>query len=529
MYKENNNDILKFLENLSNQEVSTPIELVNKMLDILPVEIWKNEKIKFIDPCSKNGEFLREITKRLFKGLSIKIPDPQERINHILLRQIFGISVSYLTHQITKRTLYCSLEANSKYSYAREIFDDKDGNIFFDENLDHEYIKGKCKICGASKKLFSSNEKEKYAYWFIHGHKKNINDRLKEEFNEMKFDVIIGNPPYQMTDGGGGMGSSAQPIYNKFIETAIKLEPRYMVMIVPSRWFRGGKGLEKFRKDTIVDTRYKEIHHFKNAKDCFPSVQIKGGVNYFLWDKNYSGKCMFNIYENKQLVSSVSKYLNEDGDLILTDPIGVSIIKKINEFNEPKFSEIVLSSNIFSIRPNDQNLLTKKTEESTIKTISLAKGKTKYNTYYYSEELQKKKFEKINDKKRMQMINVFNSYKILTPKANGNETYKPNSFIVGPGTYVTETFLVINPSNDLQELENIIHYMKTNFFVFLVNQIKISHNTSRSTYSAIPLLNFDKIWTDEMLYEKYKLSKEEISHIENQTKYFKLNLGDNNE
>lgn len=507
------NDILKFLENLSNQEVSTPIDVVNKILDRLPQELWENENIKFLDPFTKNGEFLREITKRLFKGLS-KITDPQERINHILKKQVFGIAISYLTHLISKRTLYCSLEANSKYSYAREVFDNKDGNVYFDVEAEHEYnSKGKCIVCGATREMFSNKNKENYAYWFIHNNGKVINERMREIFGEVKFDVIIGNPPYQMQDGGG-TGSSATALYNKFIETAIKLEPKYISMIIPSRWFNGGKGLDEFRRKTINDRRYKEIHHYIRANECFPAVNINGGVNYFLWDKNHDGKCLFNVYENKSLISSSEKYLNENGDIILTDIIGISVINKINFFKEEKFSKLVSSRNLFNIG-SDGKGLTNEPGKGKVKTYIRSLGKERFSIKYIEKSHIDNYLKKESAKKeKKDLIKLaYPNKKILIPKANGSEFYIPKPFIADARSVCSETFLVIAPSENLSYLENVFKYMNTNFFIFLLNQMKNTQNMTQQTYSAIPLLDFTKEWNDEKLYEKYKLDEKEIEYI----------------
>lgn len=520
MYKEDNNDILRFLENLSNQEVSTPIEVVNKMLDMLPQEIWSDKNSRFLDPSTKNGEFLREITKRLYANLAFEIPDWKERIEHILSKQVFGIAISYLTHLVSKRTLYCSLKANSKYSYARDIFDNEDGHILFDVKLDHEYKNGECVHCGVREGMFADPEKERYAYWFIHHHGKNIKDRIRKEFGEMKFDVIIGNPPYQMKDGGGiGGNGSATALYHKFVQTAIELEPKYLAMIIPSRWYRGGKGVGQFRKDSIIDRRYKEMHHFNNAKDCFPAVEIKGGVNYFLWDKNHNGKCEFSIYENKKCVSKTQKYLDEDGDIILTDLIGISVINKVKSKATEWFKDLVQARNVFSIPSSTDDLKEAADSESSVKTIALEKGQEKYSVKYYSQKLMMENFSNKGEDILERMLLSYKNYKILTPKANGNETYKPNAFIIEPNTYVTETFLIVAPGYELKELENIRSYMHTRFFTFLVNQIKISHNTTKDTYRAVPVVDFSRKWTDEELYIEFGLTQEEIDHIEFKTSY----------
>lgn len=338
-----NPDVLTCLANLSNDEVFTPPTLANDMLDQLPKELWSDPNATFLDPVSKSGVFLREIAKRLMVGLESQIPDTQERINHIYTKQLYGIGITELTALLTRRSLYCSKYANGKYSIVT-AFDNEDGNVDY-TRTEHKWFNDKCVFCGAAQSEYDRSEDlETHAYKFIHTNK-------PEELYDMQFDVIIGNPPYQLSDGG--YGTSAIPIYHKFIEQAKKLQPRYLTMIVPARWYSGGRGLDTFRNDMLHDKRLRRIVDYPEATDAFSGVQIKGGVMYFLWDRDNAGDVKVSTFKKDRVVSEATRPLLEEGaDVFIRYNEAIQIVDKIKSKHEETFDSLVSAQKPFGFRTN---------------------------------------------------------------------------------------------------------------------------------------------------------------------------------
>ncbi len=325
-----NPDVLSCIANLSNDEVFTPPELANKILDMLPQELFENPDTTFLDPCCKSGVFLREIAKRLIKGLEYQIPDLEKRVEHIFSKQLFGIAITELTSLLSRRSVYCSKYPSSEFSAYQFSEDKPQGNIIY-QRIKHTWKDGRCIYCGASQSEYDRNsELEAYAYQFIH------NLDVKKVFN-MKFDVIIGNPPYQLAVNEAGKGLGAIPLYNKFVEQSKKLNPQYLCMIIPSRWFSGGVGLDEFRKNMLSDNRISHIFDYIDSNDCFPGVDINGGICYFLWDRNYKGLCNYTNIANGK-TSFALRNLSEHNIFIRRNE-AVSIVHKVLSKKEIMLSE----------------------------------------------------------------------------------------------------------------------------------------------------------------------------------------------
>ena len=485
-----NPDVLSCLANLSNDEVFTPPEVANRMLDMLPQELFSDPNTTFLDPACKSGVFLREIAKRLIDGLEPIIPDLQERLDHIFKKQLFAISITELTSLLSRRSTYCSKYPNSIYSVT--TFNDTQGNIRF-KKTKHRWDKGKCVFCGASQSEYDRDDTlESHAYEFIH------TTKPQEIFN-MKFDVIIGNPPYQLSDGGAQ--ASAKPIYNLFIEQAKKLNPRFLTMIIPARWYAGGKGLDSFRNSMLSDTRIRELHDFVDASELFSGVEIKGGICYFLWDRENKGDCKVCSYENGDMVSSMERPLLEKGhDTFIRQNGAIGILRKVLSKKETSFETIVSARKPFSFPSNFRDYSHDKTNQKDV--------------FIYAQK-DKGYVSRSQVAKNSDWIDM---WKVFVPEAIGAgnmavDVVKP---IVGtPNTVCSETYVVVGPVKTEEEANNIASYISTKFFHFMLGLKKITQHTTSKTYGFVPIQDFTKSWTDEELYKKYNLSETEISFIEN--------------
>ena len=491
--KNYNPDVLTCLANLSNDEVFTPPVVVNRMLDLLPAELWRNPDARFLDPVSKTGVFLREIAKRLMEGLSERIPDRQQRADHIFTRQLFGLAITELTALLSRRSVYCSKQANGPYSVCT-AFHDADGNIRF-RSTEHSWQNGRCRYCGASREVYDRDDTlESHAYEFIH------TENPETIFPDMKFDVIIGNPPYQL-EVGIEKDNYAIPLYHKFIQQAKKLRPRFISMIIPSRWFAGGRGIDDFREEMLHDTRLQILVDYPNAADCFPGIDLSGGVCYFLWNSEYNGICKIVSNRGKDYQSTMNRPLLEPGnDTFIRFNEAIPIIRKIIAYKEPTFDSLVSPQTPFGIVSSFKDYSDKPFEESiAIYTVNGIK-------YIREDQVSKNR----------QWISP---YKVFISKSYGERGAYPYRFLAKPfiGTprsCCTQTYLMIGPFNTSIECENVISYINTRFFRFCIMQKKNTQDAMRGVYSYVPIQDFSQSWTDEKLYAKYGITDEEIKFIE---------------
>lgn len=503
-----NPDVLSCLANLSNDEVFTPPNLVNDILDLLPTELWSNPNTKFLDPVSKSGVFLREMAKRLMKGLEAHIPDDQERLNHIFSQQLYGIAVTELTSLLSRRSVYCSKNAIGEYSIC-ETFTSEQGNIHY-KRTQHTWQGGKCTYCGASQEVYDREDAfETYAYNFIHTNK-------PEKIFNMKFDVIVGNPPYQLSDGGAGV--SAKPLFHLFVNQAKKLNPKYLTMIIPARWYAGGKGLDEFREQMLSDERIKILYDFESSKDCFEGVNIAGGICYFLWDKDYSGECKV-INVNKYQKIEKNRKLNKYEIFIRTNN-AIGIVEKVLSKSTDTWDNHNYPRNPFGF---------------------VTKYRGKKSPFSNSIRLLSSDgFSYVDRKDVLKNKQLIDNYKILIGRlvpsngeldVNPNDGYKviTNPRIIGPNEVTTESYLMIGAFKIGIEAKHFQEFMTLKFTRFLLRQAISSVNVTKDSFRFIPFENFTEPWTDEKLYKKYGLTNDEISFIESMIRPMDLTSNTNDD
>jgi len=506
-----NPDVLTCIANLSNDEVFTPPELANRMLDTLTeawaashggANLWADKSVTFLDPCTKSGVFLREITRRLTEGLEKEIPDLPKRVDHILTKQVFGIGITRITSLLARRSVYCSRHAQGKHSIAKG-FKNEDGNIWF-ERMEHSWGETKCEFCGAPKAIMDRDESlETHAYAFIHTD--NINTRISEIFGKaMQFDVIVGNPPYQMTGGGGGTNDSS--IYHLFVEQAIRLEPRYLSMVIPSRWMAGGRGMDVFRRTMLSDQHITHLVDYPNSAQVFPSVDLKSGVCYFLWDHEHKGDCKTTLIRGDEIVGPTKRKLDEY-DVFIRDERAAAILKKVIKQKEPSFEDLLTGDTPFGLATNFSNFRQGEPRDSEVNVYASS------NAGRRSGAMKRSLITK--------NTHLIDAWKVLAPQAgpgNSGGHVLPDKVlgkpeVAEPNSVCTQTWIVAGPLKSKKQAEIVARYLQTSFARFIVSLRKISQHAMRGVYHWLPQQNWNQDWTDEALFKKYGITKSEIAFI----------------
>lgn len=533
-----NPDVLSCIANLSNDEVFTPPEFANKMLDTLSEawaesnngeNIWANPDVTFLDPFTKSGVFLREITSRLVEGLEEEIPDLETRVDQILAKQVYGIGITSLTSLLARRSVYCSKWANGEHSIVKSL-DSEDGNIWF-ERLEHtweggtewfytadaqgnqvkKFTNGRCKYCGAPQLIFDRDEGlDTHAYAFIHAD--DIKARVSELFgSDMNFDVVVGNPPYQMTGGGGGSNDSS--IYHLFAEQALALEPRFLSMVIPSRWMAGGRGLDEFRKKMLTSRHLKELVDWNNSGEAFPGVQIKGGICYFLWENDYQGKCRVTRVSSGEPYRQEPRDLSEF-DVFIRDERALSILRKVLPRMKKPVSELVSGDTPFGIATNFQEFTTSR-KGGDLELHRIDRGKRTVS--YVKRSLIRKN------------VSAIDKWKVFLPKAYGAGESYPHQIlgqliVSGPGTVSTQTYVMASPFESETEANSFASFYRTRFFRFLVSLRKITQDAPRAVYSWVPQQSWDRVWSDAALSKRYRITPEEVGYIESMIRPIDLSV-----
>jgi type III restriction system endonuclease len=531
LLNKHNPDVLTCIANLSNDEVFTPPEMAAAMLDLAAEawardhngeNLWANPNARVLDPFVKTGVFLREATHRFNDGLASLIPDPQERVNHILTKQIFGIAITELTALMARRSVYCSKYANSEHSICT-AFDTPEGNIWF-ERTEHTWddktgtreshvdpLSGeeifirtgrRCSYCGAGEEDYGRGEDlETHAYTFIH------TDDIKKRVNEifgasMHFDLIVGNPPYQLGSAGG---TRDIPIYQKFVAQAKELDPQLLTMVIPSRWMATGLGLNEFRQDMLSDRKLSVLVDYQNAAEVFPGVGLNGGACYFLRDATHDGDCEVTTIRGGIASSPTMRRLDEF-DILVRDAEALPILRKVLADNPMSINSILARDKEFGWTSNFRDF-----------SVHPQEGLI---PIHYIEKMQRK-VGYISRAQVTKSVELIDKWKVLVPAVgSGREREKAGvDLVLGPSqiaaapSVCTQSFLFFYSDTEAEAV-SIRSYYSTKFFRFLVSLRKITQHATHSTYSWVPMQSWDREWTDEELYAKYRLSDEEVSYIE---------------
>lgn len=435
-------------------------------------DVFKNPHAQILEINSKTGLYPLYITYsvyrnklKLYSEEQLSITDKQKIWTQTVENNIFVICKTPMAKTITKRTLlgYTASNINAHY------FDDLINTM---QNKPQQF----------AKRVLRRN------YW-------------KKGDGEMKFDAIVGNPPYQKMDGGSK--ASAVPIYQHFISQAFGLNPDYVSMIIPAKWYSAGRGLEEFRLAMMNDHRIEKLFDYSNSLDIFPNVDIAGGVCYFLWNKHYSGKCCISN-TNVATMPTAHRNLNEYS-IIIRSNAAVSIIEKVRHFKETTLNTIVSRQKPFGMR-----------------TYVKPDGRGEYMLRWSGgcDAIEKAKVTaglEMVEKWKV-MISYLTAEHAGQPDKEGMFRVLSTNEILPPKHVCTETYLIAGTFDNEAEARNYLSYLRTKFVRYLILQYAVSQHISQATFSFVPIQNFSRTWTDQDLYEKYSLSNQEIKLIESTIK-----------
>ena len=312
----------------------------------------------------------------------------------------------------------------------------------------------------------------------------------------MTIDAIIGNPPYQVMDGGAGV--SAVPVYHRFIDLSKKMKPHYLSMIMPAKWYNGGRGLDQFRDDMLNDRSIKAIYDYIDSHECFPTVDIAGGVCYILWDSRYSGDCNFVSCNNG--IKNTNKRNLSDADVLIRHQSEVSILEKVQKFEKKFLSDVAYSQKPFGLR-------------TYVKPLDKGDITLRYNG---GSGPYRRDMVSVN-------ANLIDKWKVITScltaehagetDKNGQKRILSTLEILPPGTICTETYMLLSTFDNETECFNMLNYLKTKFVRALIASVTSTQHLSKSNFRFVPVLDYTQEWNDEKLFDLFGLSIHETDFI----------------